>query len=343
MCKGTGDSVRIEPVPAAGFYARREEPYSFLRCLSALACPGGEVEACGRGYTGDVCALCASGYYSLHYSCLECAGGNRSVAAGAIAIVIIVMAVLHILANPNEKDERETALVTSSTSVAAEIGVVRAVRLAGPRRAPGRARARPRRARPTDPPQHSNITRAAGCVRLPLLRPSASIDPRARPATDRSSSSCRRSTSCSRSTSSGRRCSRRSWSTSRSSTSTCLSSPSSASTRWTRRPSGAWPRCSRSSSRRATRRSRCSSSGRTRCTARGPTRGTRSARRSSAPPASRSTRPCSPPRCSMSRPRGIRSRRSRARRSRTARSRCRATRRSTARRSGTTPRSTPRP
>lgn len=124
ICLGTGLSNRIVPIPAPGYYARRSAPHSFLKCLNAHACPGGGVEVCGPGYIGDMCAACGDDHYLLSGECHQCEGGTRFLAGAAIALLVIAMAGFHFVANPRGKDEEGAVLLSSSTSVAAEIGVV---------------------------------------------------------------------------------------------------------------------------------------------------------------------------------------------------------------------------
>lgn len=117
VCKGTGFSARIVPVPQGGWYFREAAREVMLKCLSPLACPGGALNLCGDGYVGDLCAQCEENYFSSSGSCSVCKRGNQ-VAGGIAMIMFVIIAVaLHYIANI----DRTGSLMRSTTAAAAEV------------------------------------------------------------------------------------------------------------------------------------------------------------------------------------------------------------------------------
>ncbi|KNC55379.1 uncharacterized protein AMSG_12410 [Thecamonas trahens ATCC 50062] len=74
------------PPRAAPGYETTDDGSAFVACPQQAACAGDG--RCSSGYTGRLCAQCASGYYRLSDSCRKCKGSN------AVIVVVLVVLVL---------------------------------------------------------------------------------------------------------------------------------------------------------------------------------------------------------------------------------------------------------
>lgn len=125
VCEGTGFSDVVVPTPVKGYFERAATRHVMLRCASTLACPGGGLELCGDGFTGDVCSDCVQGHFSWHGGCYPCETQNRITAAIVVVVFVLALFAIHTTANLERENDKGGLLMSSTVSAAAEIqGVI---------------------------------------------------------------------------------------------------------------------------------------------------------------------------------------------------------------------------
>eukprot|EP01033_Poteriospumella_lacustris_P006925 gene6925-4991_t len=85
------DDVYVSP----GFWRRTNYTETVLECpLGEQSCVGGWKTGdamCGAGYTGPLCSVCASGYYSSNGGCVACSSSGQ-VSTLVVVVVVLVLA-----------------------------------------------------------------------------------------------------------------------------------------------------------------------------------------------------------------------------------------------------------
>ncbi|KAJ5073972.1 g protein-coupled receptor-related [Anaeramoeba ignava] len=64
----------VVPDAEPGYWHSSSDPTSFFQCAVSAACPGGGTDTCNEniGYSGNLCAVCLSGFYKFGGECMKC-------------------------------------------------------------------------------------------------------------------------------------------------------------------------------------------------------------------------------------------------------------------------------
>ncbi|KAI9138910.1 hypothetical protein BKA69DRAFT_1088613 [Paraphysoderma sedebokerense] len=82
------DNGSFFPIPTYGYWKDPERNDLFLECTPRSACFGNS-QTCSIGYSGRICAKCASGYFRLNTDCVPCRLGIRETLGIAAAVVLL--------------------------------------------------------------------------------------------------------------------------------------------------------------------------------------------------------------------------------------------------------------
>lgn len=95
----------MPPQPLPGYWSTSQDPFTFLACESALACPGGSSSRCAAGYIGRLCARCADGYFRASGECKPCPPVPYIIIA-AFVVFSFAVAILLIRGMPGSRDKQ---------------------------------------------------------------------------------------------------------------------------------------------------------------------------------------------------------------------------------------------